>query len=247
MPDFFDRLLARHAPARGDAPTGVTRLRPRLPGPFERIGTTGFDGPEPSGARTAPAAGPTTRTAESGLRPAASRPAPPPAPTALGPAVAPAREHSPAAVTRLLPARPVLAVPAVPPLLASGPERDAGRSRRQDARLADPAERRPARRAARPTELPARTAGKAPAAAVPQARPRQPERAAAAAPAAERRRRHQAPERVVRVSIGRLEVNGERRPLPTKPAGRGAPDGGGRPRPALTLDQYLTRGNGGGA
>lgn len=32
MPDFFDRLAARHDPAGGPV-----RLRPRLPGPFERV------------------------------------------------------------------------------------------------------------------------------------------------------------------------------------------------------------------
>ncbi len=40
MPDFFDRLLARHAPGRRGAPP-LARLRPRLPGPFERVETTG--------------------------------------------------------------------------------------------------------------------------------------------------------------------------------------------------------------
>ncbi|MFE0044598.1 hypothetical protein [Streptomyces albireticuli] len=245
MPDFFDRLLARHAPARRDAPTGTTRLRPRLPEPFDRTGTTGADGPEPSDAWDVPA-GP-ARTAGTGRRPAATLPVPPPAPTAPRPATARTRDHAPAAVARSLPARPLLAAPAVPPPLAPVPGRDAGRERRRDAGPAEPSGRPAARRTARPAEPPARTAGEPTAAAVPQARPRRSERAAPAVPAAERRRRHQPPERVIRVSIGRLEVNGERRPLPTKPTVRGGPDGGGRPRPSLTLDQYLTRGDGGGA
>ncbi|MET9831323.1 hypothetical protein ABZ078_18920, partial [Streptomyces sp. NPDC006385] len=36
VPDFLDRLIARHAPAAGPRP-GVVRVRPRLPGPFERV------------------------------------------------------------------------------------------------------------------------------------------------------------------------------------------------------------------
>ncbi|MEV0220097.1 hypothetical protein, partial [Streptomyces sp. NPDC050704] len=35
-PDFFDRLLARHAPAAAPRP-GVVRVQPRLAGPFERV------------------------------------------------------------------------------------------------------------------------------------------------------------------------------------------------------------------
>ncbi|NUK68138.1 hypothetical protein HRW11_29540, partial [Streptomyces lunaelactis] len=38
MPDYFDRLLARYTPvpAAGGA-GGAARVRPRLPGPFERV------------------------------------------------------------------------------------------------------------------------------------------------------------------------------------------------------------------
>ncbi|WP_344630125.1 hypothetical protein, partial [Streptomyces glaucosporus] len=50
MPDHFDRLLTRYAPAAAaaggpaDGGNGRVRARPRLPGPFERVGAPG-DGP----------------------------------------------------------------------------------------------------------------------------------------------------------------------------------------------------------
>ncbi|QKW08719.1 hypothetical protein HUT18_22425 [Streptomyces sp. NA04227] len=50
-PDFFDRLLARHAPAATPAPRDVARVRPRLAGPFERVEAVrgdGFEEPSPS-------------------------------------------------------------------------------------------------------------------------------------------------------------------------------------------------------
>ncbi|NUK19209.1 hypothetical protein HRW21_28870, partial [Streptomyces lunaelactis] len=36
MPDYFDRLLARYTPVPA-AGGGAARVRPRLPGPFERV------------------------------------------------------------------------------------------------------------------------------------------------------------------------------------------------------------------
>ncbi|BBJ46112.1 hypothetical protein SSPO_088300 [Streptomyces antimycoticus] len=64
MADFFDRLLARHAPvpapgpaAGGGAGDRPVRARPRLPGPYERIEALGGDQPlleEPAAARVAP-------------------------------------------------------------------------------------------------------------------------------------------------------------------------------------------------
>lgn len=36
MPDYFDRLLARYTPVPA-AGAGAARVRPRLPGPFERV------------------------------------------------------------------------------------------------------------------------------------------------------------------------------------------------------------------
>ncbi|MEV5319994.1 hypothetical protein AB0K92_20445, partial [Streptomyces sp. NPDC052687] len=102
--DFLDRLLARHAPMPR---TGVTRVRPRLPGPFERIEAVrardaGADGEDalvwptatPSAdprdhdpARPAPAADPARLLIErertvvrAEPQPDDSRPLPPPAP-----------------------------------------------------------------------------------------------------------------------------------------------------------------------
>ncbi|MGH3309367.1 MAG: hypothetical protein ACRDP3_02070, partial [Streptomyces sp.] len=50
MPDYFDRLLARHsggAPAASAAggAGGPVRVRPRLPGPYERIESLRADAP----------------------------------------------------------------------------------------------------------------------------------------------------------------------------------------------------------
>ncbi|QSY50672.1 hypothetical protein [Streptomyces griseocarneus] len=56
-----------------------------------------------------------------------------------------------------------------------------------------------------------------------------------------RERRRQPPERVVHVSIGRLEVTAGRRPGPAQPAGRPGTGDGGRTKPAMTLDRYLAR------
>ncbi|MDX3821051.1 hypothetical protein PV691_38595, partial [Streptomyces sp. AK08-01A] len=64
MPDYFDRLLARYTPVPA-AGAGAARVRPRLPGPFERVEALRSGPPEPD----EPAA----------LIPSASRPA-------LGPA-----------------------------------------------------------------------------------------------------------------------------------------------------------------
>ncbi|MBT2677254.1 hypothetical protein J7E95_42025, partial [Streptomyces sp. ISL-14] len=47
VPDFLDRLIARHAPAAAGARTDVVRVRPRLPGPFERVEAVRGTAPEP--------------------------------------------------------------------------------------------------------------------------------------------------------------------------------------------------------
>lgn len=63
MSDYFDRLLARHTPL-APAPAPAARLRPRLPGPFERVEALRERGPSEdvpappapgvSGARSGP-------------------------------------------------------------------------------------------------------------------------------------------------------------------------------------------------
>lgn len=45
MPDYFDRLLARYTPV--PAAGGAARVRPRLPGPFERVEALRSGPPEP--------------------------------------------------------------------------------------------------------------------------------------------------------------------------------------------------------
>ncbi|MER7112812.1 hypothetical protein ABT360_35115, partial [Streptomyces sp. NPDC000229] len=49
MPDYFDRLLARHTPtdAAADRAGDMARVRPRLPGPFERVEALRTAPPEP--------------------------------------------------------------------------------------------------------------------------------------------------------------------------------------------------------
>lgn len=46
MPDYFDRLLARYTPVPA-AGSGPARVRPRLPGPFERVEALRSRPPEP--------------------------------------------------------------------------------------------------------------------------------------------------------------------------------------------------------
>ncbi|WP_328429401.1 hypothetical protein [Streptomyces sp. NBC_00443] len=46
-PDFLDRLIARHAPAAVGPRPDVVRVRPRLPGPFERVEAVRATEPEP--------------------------------------------------------------------------------------------------------------------------------------------------------------------------------------------------------
>lgn len=49
MPDYFDRLLARYTPV--PAAGGAARVRPRLPGPFERVEALRSARPEPDEAK----------------------------------------------------------------------------------------------------------------------------------------------------------------------------------------------------
>ncbi|MPY61266.1 hypothetical protein FNH08_30225, partial [Streptomyces spongiae] len=63
-PDFLDRLIARHTAPAATPRAGVMRVRPRLPGPFERVeavraGTPDPDGPEPLWPSATPTAVPT--------------------------------------------------------------------------------------------------------------------------------------------------------------------------------------------
>ncbi|MFD4655983.1 hypothetical protein ACFWP2_10170 [Kitasatospora sp. NPDC058444] len=230
MPDHFDRLVAKGGPG-GDR-AGV-RVRPRLPGPFERLDALApappvvdeeSFGPGRPGGRPVPV--PLPRT-----------PAAPPAVPVERALRAVAGEDRPAVAPVLpLPRTPLLVPPPVTPLAAPAVE---------------PAVRGAAARPAAvptPVTAPHRAGAPEPPAVAPPA----PVRPAAAVPASARRaagaaaagqahgtgtRRRQRPvERVVRVQIGRVEVKAaQRTPAgPPKPAAT-------RPGPALDLGKYLDR------
>ena len=257
MADYFDRLLARSAPeqdAIGDDSPGVVRVRPRLPGPFERVETLGtrtrspLDGDGTDGFRP-PESG--AQTASEGLQPPQHRlvvrnlterrivgPAGPvqpsdgrPAPAA-GP-VAPLLVPSP--LPSATPARSAERerVRARPGGGATGPgtdaTREAARTRNVSGTTADgssTADR------ARPVAVPARPAGPAGG------------RDGRSAGRSEREGRGggRTPERVVHVTIGRLEVRAAGR----NPGGVGGAREAGRnpsarPAPVMSLDSYLSR------
>ncbi|MFJ8622351.1 hypothetical protein ACIRD3_05840 [Kitasatospora sp. NPDC093550] len=230
MPDHFDRLVAKGGPG-GDR-AGV-RVRPRLPGPFERLDAL------------APAL-PVVGEESFGPGRPVGRPAPVPLPRP--PAAPPARveralraaedgERTTVAPVLPLPRTPLLIAPPATPVVAPAVE---------------PAVRR---EAARPAAAPAPVTAPHRAAAreLPNAAPPAPARPAVAARAAGRRaagavapgqahpagaRRQQRPvERVVRVQIGRVEVRAAERAA----AGERKP-AAARPGPALDLDTYLNRG-----
>jgi hypothetical protein len=230
-PDFFDRLLARHTAPRPAA----GRVRPRLPGPFERVEAVRAAAPAPD---------------EDALLWPAATPSAVPVPDAPSPTAVAARTHTerertvvhteraaepqgprPAAPARaeapsLRPATSV--APALRPLPDTG-RRAAGRGR------AEPGAAQPAVSVPVPPgrgAVPHAVSAALPPGAADTAATRDAVRQAAA------RRPARNVEQVVQVQIGRLEVT----------AG-GAP-GGGRPRtPAagragatLSLTEYLARG-----
>ena len=231
MADYFDRLIARHASAVAHGPA-TPRVRPRLPGPFERI--EALRAPEPRLDEPAP--------------PFAAPLPPVPAPERhLVREVRTDRET----VVRTDPAprgepdAPV-APPHTAPLLRAATQLTPG------PRPADPDTVRPSWRAASPatSDVPRRTAAPArvpsdnavvrPAAAaslLPRAADTGPDRAAARSAAA--RRRPRATERVVHVQIGRLEVSAAD---PSGPRAAPRPERTGRSAPRLSLDDYLARG-----
>jgi hypothetical protein len=236
MPDYFDRLLARYTPVPA-AGSGTARVRPRLPGPFERVEALRSGPPEPD----QPAA----------LIPSAPQPA-------FGPAELVRHERevrtdretvvrTEAAAVADEPERrtaqdvqgpgPLLR-PAVPAPVASHPVvADVPRAgRRGAASSAADTPRTPTAATPRATEA-------APRAASAPARPRGADTAAArgAALAGVGRRAPRPAERIVHVQIGRLEVSAAPPPGASRLAG-GGPEHTGRRAPALTLDDYLSRG-----
>jgi hypothetical protein len=226
--DFFDRLLARHTAPRPAA----ARVRPRLPGPFERVEAVRAAAPAPD--------------EDALLWPAATPPAVP-LPDAPSPTVVAARTHTERERTVVhteraaepqgpRPAAPARAeAPSLRPATSVAPARplpDTGR------RAAVRAERDPAQTAASVPVPPGR--GAAPH-VVPAALP-----PSAAGPAATRdavrqaaaRRPARATEQVVQVQIGRLEVTAGGAPG----SGRPRTPAAGRAGAALSLAEYLARG-----
>ncbi|WP_326647919.1 hypothetical protein [Streptomyces sp. NBC_01750] len=235
MPDYFDRLLARYTPVTGGA-GGTARVRPRLPGPFERVEAVRSGPPEPD----APAS----------LIPSAPGPA-------FGPAGSVRQEREvrtdrhtvvrTEAARRGEPERPaVAAVPPTEPLLRpAAPAAPGPRAAAND--VPRPARRSPAPTGSdepwTPTAATPRTADLAPPVTAAPARPRSADTATArgAAPNGLGRRAPRPAERVVHVQIGRLEVSAAPPAGANRPA-TGRSDHTGRRAPALTLDDYLSRG-----
>lgn len=236
--DYFDRLLARYAGAGGAVPRdGVTRVRPRLAGPFERVEAVRGTGlPEPDGAEPVWPTSPESPYQQK----------------ELGRDTREVRFHSErdrtvvrtetaAAPARLTPSAPTPAVPPMPVLRpAATPVPRA---------LADPSRRAAARE--RTAGAPSRSAVSAPApsaadaAAVAVPAPLRPSAvdAAAARDAARQsagRRGARGGEQVVHVQIGRLEVTAAGAPSSdTGRAGRSAPV---RQGATVSLQEYLARG-----
>lgn len=231
-PDFLDRLIARHT---ATAPATV-RVRPRLPGPFERVEAVRARGvePETDGVTVWPSAVPTAAPLRAEPRP--------------GTEIRHHTEHErtvvrtehpsvAAELPRPFPIEAPLLHPTAP--LTAGPH---------------PAPRAPARGHARPgpdtggdraaASAPAPLgAAAAPAAVVPMAaRPSAADTTAArtAVRQSAGRRAGRAPEQVVRVEIGRLEVTAARPPTAggTRQGARTAE----RPGSSLSLAEYLARG-----
>ncbi|MFI1847304.1 hypothetical protein [Streptomyces sp. NPDC020480] len=242
MSDYFDRLLARHSPAprtgAGGADGRTAHVRPRLPGPYERIESLRAEPPaldEPAPLFAAP---------------------PQPAPwhgesvryerevetvrdTVVRAEAAPRTEPAPATAVR--PAAPLLRPAAQ---VTPGPRPDALDAPRPGRRDATPGEPGPARRTTAPAPAsPEAILAPAAAAAPPSLRAGDAGLGREAARAPVTRRRSKPAERVVHVQIGRLEVSA----AGTAASGGGRPPGArpehaGRRAPALSLQDYLTRG-----
>ncbi|MFE4367507.1 hypothetical protein ACFRMN_04485 [Streptomyces sp. NPDC056835] len=248
MPDYFDRLLARYTPVPGvggaegaegpDGVGGMARVRPRLPGPYERVEAlrSGPREPDEPAALIPYASQPATETAElvrqereirsdrhTVVRTEAARPGGEPEPATRS-----------------------VATPSTAPLLPPLSHRTPGP--RPAADDSPRAPRRPTAPSASgtPRTEPATTprAAAAPPAATAPLRPRDADTAAArgAPPSGVGRRAPKQAERVVHVQIGRLEVSAAPPPGGSRSTAADRPDHTGRRAPALTLDDYLSRG-----
>ncbi|WP_031481593.1 hypothetical protein [Streptomyces bicolor] len=237
-PDFLDRLIARHAPAAVGPRPGVVRVRPRLPGPFERVEAVRATAPDPDDG---------TDLLWPSTTPSDVRPVGTPRPAAPAARLHTERErtvvrteHTPAdpaprPAPRALPDAPLLR-PVAPVATTPRPTPDAarravgrGRSERAVTQSAAPMPNPPGRDAASPAAVstPLRPSAADTAAA------RDAVRQAAA------RRPGKAPEQVVQVQIGRLEVTAG--PSPSG-GNRQRTPATGRSGATLSLAEYLARG-----
>lgn len=245
MSDYFDRLLARHSPAprtgAGGADGRPARVRPRLPGPYERIESLRAEPPPPE--EPAPLFGASPQPAAwhgESVRYERERAVETVRDTVIRTEAAPRTATAPTTAVR--PAAPLLRPAAQ---VTPGPRPDAFDAPRPGRRDTTPtAPGAGARRTTAPAPA-SPDAILAPAAAVAPPRPRVGDaaldREAARAPLT--RRRSKPAERVVHVQIGRLEVSaaGAAASGGGRPAGA-RPEHAGRRAPALSLEDYLTRG-----
>ncbi|KMS75318.1 hypothetical protein ACM01_10010 [Streptomyces viridochromogenes] len=238
VPDFLDRLIARHTPAAAGPRPGVVRVRPRLPGPFERVEAVRSTAPNPDDGTD--------------LLWPSTTPSAVPRGDAPGPATPPARPHTerertvvrtertpadpaPRPALRALPEarllRPVAPLAAEPRPMPDAAQRATGRGR--------PERGAPPTAAAVPN--PPGTDAASPAAVSAALRPSAADTAAArdAVRQAAARRPSRTPEQVVQVQIGRLEVTAG--PSPSGGT-RQRTSSTERPGPTLSLADYLARG-----
>jgi hypothetical protein len=238
LPDFLDRLIARHAPAATGPRPGVTRVRPRLPGPFERVEAVRSTVPDPddgsgplwpTAAPVAVRQGDTPRpaAAEARIRTERERTVVRTEHTPVDPAPRPAPRALPE-VPLLRPAAPVMPLPRPAPDAAL---RTAGRGRPE----------RGSTQSAASVPIPPGTDAASPAARPAAPRPGAADTAAArdAVRQAAARRPSRAPEQVVQVQIGRLEVTAG--PSPSGGTRQRTPSAD-RPGATLSLADYLARG-----
>ncbi|MEV6997147.1 hypothetical protein AB0N62_05530 [Streptomyces sp. NPDC093982] len=239
VPDFLDRLIARHAPAAVGPRPGVVRVRPRLPGPFERVEAVRATAPEPDDGSDLLWPATTPSAVRPGDRPSPATPAARPHTererTVVRTERAPA-DPAPRPAPRALPEAPLLR-PVAPVAPGPRPAPDAfpgagGRVRRAggESRTAASVPAPPGTDAA---SLAAGSAALRPSAAD-TAAARDAVRQAAA------RRPSRAPEQVVQVQIGRLEVTAG--PSPSQGTRQRTPSSAERPGAALSLADYLARG-----
>ncbi|MFI5689344.1 hypothetical protein [Streptomyces sp. NPDC051636] len=236
-PDFLDRLLARHTPAAAPRPD-VVRLRPRLPGPFERIeAVRGRDADRAGTEALWPVTAPLAERREDAPRPAARevlrterertvvRTEQAPAPDAPAPRPA----APPTAEAPLL--RPVTSLTPGPRPAPDAGRRTTGRGG-TEAALTQSA-------VSVPTPPGTDTAPRATGPTAP--RPSAADTAAArdAVRQAAARRTGRGTEQVVQVQIGRLEVTAAE---PPRGGGRPRPRDTGRPRATVSLADYLAGG-----